>query len=145
MPFETPLPPGFFDVNITTATVREYGGPNPITIIRTNQRWDVQIEWQTSGFIKSWVAGNWHLTVYLESMGPGDDHALVDPNEAVIPLLPPPTDHLYKYHPDFNAGVVPAGVYKLILTITYTDPAGNPGEMAGYWEGPIIQFHSPVP
>jgi len=142
MPFETPLPPEFYAVNITTAAVREYGGVNPVTIIRTDQRWDVQIEWQTSGLIKSWVAGNWHLTIYLESMGPGEDYKLVDANEAIVPLLPAPPNYLFQYHPDFDAGVVPAGVYKLILTITYTALDDTPGEMAGYWEGPMLQFYA---
>ena len=144
MPFETPLPPGNFDVTITNAAVREYGGTNPTTIIRTDQTWDVQIEWQTSGSIATWLAGNWHLQIFMESMGPGDEVVLVDSNEAVIPLVPE-SPHLYQYHPDFPAGKVTAGVYKLVLTITYTDAANNPGGMAGYWEGPIIQFYDPKP
>ena len=44
---------------------------------------------------------------------------------------------------DVPAGSIPAGVYYLVVAITYTEPAGTPGPMAAYHEGPILQFFEP--
>jgi hypothetical protein len=38
---------------------------------------------------------------------------------------------------------VPPGTYKLVVTINYLTPANQPGFMAGYQEGPILQFFNP--
>lgn len=140
MPFETPLPPGLFDVSEITATFHEEGGVAPSTILYTDQRWHVDVHWETSGAITGWVTGNWDLHLYLESMGPGEDLDLTDPNEHIVPLTPGLSPILYDYHPDFNAGIVTTGVYKLVFTVRYIEASGNPGQMAGYWEGPILQF-----
>lgn len=140
MPFQTPLPPGLFDVSEITATFHEEGGVAPSTILYTDQRWHVDVHWETSGVITGWVAGNWDLHLYLESMGPGEDLDLTDPNEHIVPLTPGLSPILYDYHPDFNAGIVTTGVYKLVFTVRYVEASGNPGQMAGYWEGPILQF-----
>ncbi len=144
MPFETPLPAGFFDVSEITATVRESGGAPPTTILRTDQSWDVLVQWKTSGPITGWVAGKWDLHLYLESMGPGDEVEITDPNEHEVPLMPGPSPVLYEYHPDVKAGIVVPGAYKLVFTVRYIEASGNPGQMAGYWEGPIIQFYKPT-
>ncbi len=144
MPFETPLPSGFFDVSDITAKVREYGGVPPTTVIRTNQAWDLLVEWTASGVLTSWIAGKWDMHIYLESMGPGEDLDLTDPNEHEVPLTPGPTPVTYTYHPDFKAGIVPPGSYKLVFTVRYIDASGRPDQMAGYWDGPIIQFYKPT-
>ncbi len=143
MPFETPLPAGFFDVTMTGPTVHESGGAPPTTIIRTNQPWHVHVEWDTTGMLTGMITGNWDLHLYLESVGSGPEVDLTDPNEHIIPLSPGPSPRHYHFHPDVAAGAVPAGPYRLALTLTYTDATGTPGPMAGYWEGPIIQFYQP--
>lgn len=143
MPFETPLPTGFFDVITVGPTVHESGGAPPTTIMRTDQAWHAHVEWDTSGLLTGWIAGKWDLHLYLESVGPGPEIELTDPNEHEIPLKPGPSPIHYHYHPDVKAGVVPPGAYQLVLTLTYKDAAGNPGQMAGWWQGPIIQFFTP--
>jgi hypothetical protein len=148
MPFENLLPAGSFDVTMTGPSVHESGGAPPTTIIRTDQPWHVHVQWDTSGSHTGMIGGTWHLHIYLETIGPGDDLELFDEdplNEHDIPLTPGPSPRHYHYHPDVPAGKVPPGAYKLALTLTYTDLANNPGPMAGYWEGPIIQFYKPNP
>ena len=144
MPFETPLPPGFFDVSDITATVREYQGIPPTTIIRTDQPWDVLVKWTTSGVLTGWIAGKWDLHLYLESMGPGDDYELTDPNEHEMPLTPGVSPISYEYHPDVKGGVVSPGQYSLVFTVRYINASGKPDQMAGHWIGPILQFYKPT-
>lgn len=157
MPFEIPASlAGLFDVtmsDLTAASIVEPGA-RPSTIIRTDHEWYVNLEWDTSGPLTGWIGGTWHLHLYLESMGPGDEVELFDekeppadpgyPKEHDIPLTPGPSPRHYHLHPDIKKNAVKPGAYKLVATVTYTDLAGNPGEMAGYWEGPIVQFITPA-
>lgn len=150
MPFETPEElRGLFDVVKVTpgAVVHEVGGAKPTTIIRTNQDWFVSVEWDTVGMLTGLIGGTWHLHIYLESMGPGQDYELFDksasPAEHDIPLKPGPAPIHYHLHPDIAPSSVEPGAYKLVVTATYTDLANDPFPMAGYWEGPIVQFIKP--
>ncbi len=144
MPFQSTLPQGLFDVTMSAAAiVKEVGGMPPATIIRTDQAWSVEVEWDVTGIQTGWIAGQWHLHIYLEKLGPGDDLVITDPNEVDIPLIPQPypeTVH-YHYHPDVKPGAVPEGEYKLVVSLTYTDATGHLGEMSGFWEGPMLQFY----
>ena len=149
MPFETPLAAGEFDV-VTSPLLRlvheEGPGPHPpTTIIRTDQPWHDPYSmgycWQCHRH------DHWQLASPCLSGNPsvlGHDLDFLTTNEHIIPLTPktPPATVHYHKHPDIRAGVVPAGPYKLIVAVTYIDADGNPGEMAGYWEGPIIQFYN---
>ena len=152
MPFETPFGAAF--AGTITATVHEHTGPGdppapPTTIIRTNNPWAINISWQTTGLGTGMITGNWHLHVFLESIGPGPDLDLVDlaPGDHVIPLTPglPPVD--YFVHFDVPAGRVSAPaagrLYKLVVSLTYIESTGSPGPMAAYVEGPVLQFYNP--
>jgi hypothetical protein len=150
MPFETPkILADLFDVvNVSPrAVVHETEGPNPTTIIRTDQDWYVDVEWDTVGPLTGLIGGTWHLHVYLESMGPGKEYELFDknapPHEHDIPLTPGAAPVHYHLHPDIDPKIVEPGAYKLVVTVTYTDLANTPFPMAGYWEGPIVQFIEP--
>ena len=90
MPFETPFSvPGAFAGTIN-ATVLDQNGVAPSTIIRTNQNWSVRVNWQTTGIATGMISGTWHLHAYLESLGPGADLDLIDPNDLNIPLTQAP-------------------------------------------------------
>ena len=60
---------------------------------------------------------------------------------AAAPPLPLPRN----YHADINvaAGAVTAGTYKLVTVLLYTN-GGFPNEIAGFSEGPLVQFYDPV-
>lgn len=152
MPFEVPQNlVGGFDITMSDLTVGE-PGPTPTTIIRTDHYWWVNVEWDTVGPLTGMIGGTWHLHVYLESMGPGDEVELYDthedppyPKEHNIPLTPGPSPRHYHLHPDIDPGTVKEGLYKLVVAVTYTDLADNLVPMAGYWEGPMVQFVKPTP
>ena len=148
MPFETPFPPALFAGTIT-AVPHEHGGVAPATIIRTDQSWAVNVSWTTTGFATGMICGAWHLHVYLESIGPGEDLDLTDaiaPGH-VIPLTPGISPVDYFVHVDVLPGAVTAPLagilYKLAVTLTYFDASGAPGPMAAFEEGPLLQFYNP--
>lgn len=145
MPFETP------NINLVgniSATVHEHGGVAPTTVIRTDTDWAVNIEWELLGLNWQMIGGTWHVHVNLESMGPGPELSLFDAvNPAACNDSLPSVDGRYFCHFDVPAGVATADhqgtPYKLVVTITYFNLLGNPGPMAAYFEGPILQFYNP--
>jgi hypothetical protein len=141
MPFEPQnIPPNFFTGTISAFAVLDPSGLQPTTIIRTNDTWHVFISWRIAGIVADALAGTWQVHAFLESMGPGLEAQV---GSQTINLNADPTTPR-----DYNALLTvppgtPAGTYKLVVTINYLTPANQPGFMAGYQEGPILQFFNP--
>ena len=145
MPFETPFPKDVFAGSIT-ATVHEHGGIAPQTIIRTDQSWAVNVNWTNTGLATGMIAGNYDLHLLLERMGPGDDLDLTDREvrDHEIPLRPGPEPIEYSKHVDIRAGIVPPGVYKLVVVLRYMESSGTPGPMSAYVEtNSLLEFYTP--
>ena len=127
------------------AEIHEVGGVDPTTIIRIDQDWTVTMEWALTGALKSMICGNWCLNVDLESIGPGEELELPTP-ELHVPL-DPCGDGKYCKKIRIPAGTVKtehcSTPYKLVATVTYLNACGRPGPMAGFVEGPILQFYDP--
>lgn len=153
-----PTPNGTFDVTMTdiTATQIQEVPPavhppllQPATIIHINQAFKIDVQWDVNGMSWAWISGTWHLHAYLEHMGVGSDYDLTDLADHLIPFqfanpapLPPAPPVHYHRTFDVPAGFVgQEGAYKLVVTLTYINNAGQPDQMAGYWEGPILQFY----
>ena len=143
MPFETPFPQEVFAGTIS-ATVHEHGGVQPQTIIRTDQGWAVNVNWTNTGLATGMIAGTYDLHLLLERMGPGDDLDLTDPRDHEIPLRPGPEPVNYSRHVDIKSGIVPAGVYKLVVVLRYIEPTGTPGPMSAYVQtNALLEFYTP--
>jgi hypothetical protein len=142
MPFEPQnIPPNFFTGQINAFAVLDPSGLQPTTIIRTSDTWHVQISWQIDGTVADSLAGTWQVRAFLESMGPGLE-AQVGPTQTINLAVDPTSPRNYNAQITVPAGT-PAGTYKLVVTVNYLTPANQPGFMAGYQEGPILQFFNP--
>jgi hypothetical protein len=114
-----------------------------INVVQTNQDWEVRIQWRQSGNLCNAMAGTWKVKLYLEQMGLGefdlgvageatqnfvaaDPHIYAPPNPAPIKIA---------------AGVVPVGVYRLVLTINLAGPQGWPCPITAYGDGGLIQVY----
>lgn len=126
--------------------------PAPIGIIRTDQDWSVHVHFHTTGSLVPVLQGVWHLDLYLERMGPGPDLRLpIGPPEGLdVPLTPGSSPQFYNPFINISAGTVPASpsghptAYKLVITVAYRYCRnGAFGLMAGFVEGPMIQFYTP--
>ena len=145
MPFEV-LPAGY-NVSNFIATVHEHTTPTaPATVIRTNQTWGVKVHFETSGALSNFLPGTWHIGIYLESIGPGQE---IQAAFLHVPLTPGPDPVVYDIDVDVAAGLISVPnhqtrPFKLVTTVSYMWPNGDPGPMAGYLEGPIVQFYNPA-
>jgi len=125
-------------------------------IVRIDQSWEVRVRWTVSGLVVPALAGNFHLTVYLEALGPGVDEDLpnvVGPDELVVAFTSGTLAGLTRSFDrtlTFGAGTpaLPAAIrqqaYKMVVAVTYTETDGTPGPMAAFSEGPIVQFYRAV-
>ena len=138
--FEENLP-GFVIPGTATATVTEVGGTAPIYCIKTSQKWGVNVTWQTGGPLTPFMAGDFLVTVYLEKMG-GGEIGILPGSTLPVPLVAE-DPHTYNASLTFDADSVPAGAYKVAVTVTMHGPAPGfvPGPVAGVGEGPLLQFY----
>jgi hypothetical protein len=147
MPFEVP------NISLTgniSATVHEHGGVLPTTIIEIGTPWAINVSWSMTGTNFHMVAGTWHVHANLESIGPGRELSLVDfADPACSSLALPSADGNYFCHFDVPGNfLTPADVphqslpMKLVVVLTYRDVLGHLGPIAGYYEGPILQFYN---
>ncbi len=142
MPFEPQnIPPNFFTGQITAFAVLDPNGLAPTTIIRTTDQWFVRVDWVIAGIVADSLAGTWQVRAFLESMGPGFEGQVGQQN--INLAVDPTTPRNYSSTLAIPANTVPAGTYKLVVTVNYLTPANQPGFMAGYEEGPIIQVFAP--
>jgi hypothetical protein len=139
--FEVSLPVLFLKGDIEAA-VYEVGGANPVSIIRSDQDWGVQVRWQVEGSLLPYICGKWCIHLRLESLGTGRELTLEAPR---LIELDPCGKGDYSF--DFR---VPKGFikpehcsipYKPIVTVTYYNACYTPGPIAGYVELPILQFY----
>ncbi|HGY54842.1 MAG TPA: hypothetical protein ENK44_03990 [Caldithrix abyssi] len=114
----------------------------PTNIIQTGQNWRVQFDWNTIGPLNYYMAGTWHLRVYLEKMG-GGEFTLPSANKTVNFVSAP--HHYSNEYIEIPGGTVPAGIYKLVTAITMKGPGGIPGPIAMFGEGPMVQFYDVGP
>lgn len=129
------------------AAVYELGGSAPTTVLDNTQGWEVRFNWGVHGSpLTKMLAGKWCLSIHLESMGPGAEFQLPVGGAKIVPF-DPAISH-YTAVITVPAGTVPAtpeAIYKVVACLTTKDALGRPGPIAGYVEGPILQFFDPGP
>jgi hypothetical protein len=157
MPFESSLSIyPVFEGDITGAGVQELkdSGPPEIwemtTNVRTDQDWRVEVGWYLEGSLLSSAfftfVGEWIVSVRLESMGTGGEHNLPEVRVSVDDCTSPSPDRR-EYTATIpvlagSPGAPQADVYKVVTVITYEDPDGNPGPIAGFLEGGLLQIYA---
>jgi len=133
------------DFNVTgTCQVFEKGAFDPTTLIKTNQDWFVRIRLRTEGIMNGTTAGSFLLRLHLEGLGLAASELDLPAVAVSVDLTPdsPPQDYLKDI--EVKAGDVPVGAYKLVTTVNVIGPAPKkaPAAIAGYCEGPILQFYA---
>lgn len=146
MTLECPVGAPHLSGDVAALVVLDPGLP-PTTIIKMSDPFNVQVEWHIEGGLVPMLGGNWHINVFCESIGKGFEGQLGAEKVVALgdgALTNPPPKRAYSTLIDVPAAETIAdfepGAYKLTAVITYEN-GGVPGEMAGYSEGPILQFY----
>jgi hypothetical protein len=125
-------------------TVGEVGGVDPASIIHTDQDWYVDVEWEVRGQLVRHLCGTWHVSVTLESIGPGDEYEFPKSAPAQVEM-DPCGDGKYNHRIEVARGEVdardPSGtVYIVAVELGSTDPCGRPGHIYAHCTGEELQF-----
>ena len=144
MPFEINRPLNAGLSGDITGYVSEVDSVDPVTIIDVNKDFKVHINWALEGAFTPFICGSWCVNVFLESIGDGPELNL--PAAPVdVPLNPEPGRNEYSAWQLIPARTIKpehcSVPYKLVSTVTYRTVKGRPGPMAGFVEGPILQFY----
>ena len=115
----------------------------PVTMIRHEQQWGARFKWTTDGGLNYMMAGEWHLQIFLESVGGAEFSFPPGMGEAKVRFESEP----YEYDKDIEipAEKVPDGVYRLVASIVLLGPTNVPGPVAGFAEGPMVKFYTVGP
>lgn len=145
--FEEGLP-SFEIPSAAEATVFELPGggpfpasPVPVNSIRSDQPWGLRVAWTTQGALSPLLAGTWEVTVYLDRLGSGPFSV---PGNVQTTALLATNPAGYTVDFGFAAGLVPAGAYRMAVTVTMRGPAPGlvPGPIGGIGDGPLLQFYN---
>jgi hypothetical protein len=121
-------------------------GEAPTRIFDIHDLVEVDCEWSLTGSLARMICGTWECDLYMESMGAGREFEV----EGCSMPLDPGGSGAYactiKIPPDTivpDTGETDIG-YKMVVSVTYKDPKGRPGPIAGFVELPLVQFYKDI-
>lgn len=123
---------------------------DPNTVLEIERHWYVRPHWFVDGPGAKDLGGTWHLAIIVESIGAGVERTLKTIDIPITQLGPGPVTHPLEYRPwihipsrveDPDHAIMQDGLYRLAAVLTYTNEFGHHGRMAGYIEGPLLQFY----
>lgn len=123
---------------------------DPNHVLELGRNWSVYVKWtlkdDPQNHLVASLRGTWEVKVKLESIGEGFEGQVG--KTAVVPLdgRTTPYDQRIKIsnQPD-PTDPKNEGAFMLVVLITFKNPAGQPQPMAGYREGPVLQFFKALP
>jgi len=130
--------------SISTPIITEMGGAQFPRAIRTDQDWQIQVNWELEGpllntpLINS-SEGEWIIHAYLESMGSSKEYQLPEGTSGVrvgMDTYKPDSisKRIYSAIIQVAPKIVDPGIYNMVVVITYEISPGKPGPMAGFFE-----------
>lgn len=151
MPIDFALPPAQLRGDIAVLTsVEADPDVDPNTVLEIDREWYLRPHWWVDGTAAYYLGGTWHLEVNVESMGPGVEKTLATIDIPTTALGPGPITHRLEYkpviripsrHEDPLHSIPQDGAYKLVVVLTYTTPFNQHGRIAGFTDGPMLQFY----
>ena len=141
----------FLEGSISKPSVHEVKGPLTEMVIRRDQDWQIDVNWEVHGSLLSLPSslsfpftGEWILRAYLESIGPGREYELPLGGAGIrinVNATTTADRRDYKATIPVSAKQVNAGVYKMVVAVTHESSPGVPGPIAGFYEGGMLQIY----
>lgn len=117
----------------------------PSSLIRKDQDWGVRLRWTTHGELAPILDAMWHIQILLDPLGVAN-YELPEQYRLVRVAFDQHTLHEYDITAKIPKGIVPLGTYKLVVVMTLKGKTtGVPAPVAGFAEGPILNFFDPGP
>ncbi len=148
---------GVQGLNATISALVREKGEAPSHILDIHDRWYVDVKWTLKGKLARMLCGTFQVDAYLESIGHGKELELPDDSVTLsqVQIQPYSTGEYsarfdvppefiqasWEKEPDGSFKREPAIPYKMVVTVTYKDPVGRPGPLAGFVEYPMLTFY----
>jgi len=107
-------------------------------IVQSDQPVKVSFRWRAAGLLVPFLAGTWKATVFFEKMG-GEEFSL--PSNSVQTPFVGANPHDYALQLDIAPNTLPAGVYKVVVSLNFCAPDGTPGPVAAFTELGMVQVY----
>lgn len=123
---------------------------NPNQVLETDLDWAVKVDWSIFGPDAPAIGGDWHIKVFVESMGPGPEKKIGE-KDVPVSAAAPSLDRHYTTKINMPAGTIATdghedGVYKLVTVITHSNSGAGItklDKMAAFAQEPLLQFYTP--
>jgi len=144
--------PHALDASITAAVLDPTEGCEPVRIVETTDRWDLEVDWCVCGRFADMLCGCWCVQVFIDDIdGVGRTHGRIGAAKVSVDsgtrCEGEDTAHICFEHTfHFPADTVKAGVYDLVVVITLSGcdcDSAKPRvvqDMLGYAEIPVLVF-----
>jgi hypothetical protein len=137
--FETP-DPAHLNGTMSVQVLDPSDPGTPTNIIETDDAWKIQVDWQVDGLSAPYLGGTWHVRAYLDDAdGVAPSSGLVASADKPVGPFFPPLPRTYSVTMTIPAGNVQAGLYQLVVALTYDN--GAKLSMAAFVESGILQFY----
>lgn len=136
------------DINVMTI---QDPGIDANTVLEINQDWSVIVTWDLFGPSADLLTTlPWHVQLIVESMGSGQENMLAAVTVGGGSVTPIAGGYRYevkikvpaKNPADPQHTIQTEGVYKLVTVVTHDHVSGKKDRVAGFREGPMVQFYS---
>ena len=136
-----PISPATLDADLLSVQLLDLDG-TPNLVMDSDKGFDIKVRWQITGTMAPWLAGNWRVKAYVESIGAGFEGQVAS---AVVALDGRTTPYEVTLHVLPGTIPPPPGddtVYKPVVLIAH-EAFGHKSEMAGFGEGPYFEVRKP--
>ncbi|MEQ4719300.1 hypothetical protein [Nonomuraea sp. B19D2] len=102
-------------------------GAQPTDVVRSNEGWTVDVNWEVTGELVDWLAGRWNLEIIADLVGGGETRHPSPPVELTFT----PGSGRYTASVPMRGQLAP-GIYDLVVNLTTTTAAGTAGALGGF-------------
>lgn len=117
----------------------EWPAAPPARVIQLDQRWFWAVHFEQTGDLIEVLSGTWRADLYLEKMG-GGEFELQPPHSRIQFPFENRQGWIYKPR-QVDPRVVPAGVYRSVVSLTFRGPGNSPGPIAAFADMGLMQFY----
>lgn len=110
----------------------------PSNIVKAGTAFQIVVNWEIHGTVVDLMCGTFGVQAFFEGIGKAADEADYPAAPIPVPLVHP--NNPYKQVIDVPGNLLKPGAYNVVVLITFTNAAGNPGPIAGMSDEKLIQI-----
>ena len=120
-------------------STQEWPAKAPDQIIQLDQNWFWAVHFKQTGPLTYLMGGTWRAELFLEQMGGGEFSMPISERRIEFPFK---AEEGWNYKTkQIGPRIVPAGVYRAVVSLTFRGLTGRPGPIAAFADMGMLQFY----